>query len=177
MYLVNINSSADHAMHPIRYICVGDCRNTFYDVSHCSVTWSCVFLIYVSYLLLKFSLAGIRWSSEAGMCMAETSSRYLGATWGAPIIFELHVIAVVVYNTIATPRSENVRLTQALQRDGLIFFIVVLLLRQLNLILAVAARPSLTMLSALYANSPHSRICLLTCIFKLRMGNSYNGHQ
>lgn len=94
-------------------------------------------------------LAGLKWSPVAEMCIVETSSNYLGATWGAPVVFELHVIIAVVYNTIATPRSDKVPLTQALQRDGLIFFIVVLLVRQLNLILAFTVRPSLTMLGAL----------------------------
>jgi len=93
---------------------------------------------------------GLKWSPVVEMCIAETSSHYLGATWGAPVVFELHVIIAVVYNTIATPRSDKVPLTQALQRDGLIFFVAVLLVRQLNLILAFTVRPSLTMLGAFF---------------------------
>jgi len=92
----------------------------------------------------------IKWSPEVHMCITTTTSPYLGATWGAPVFFELHVIVAVVYHTVATPRSAQMPLTKALQRDGLIFFIVVLVVRLLNLILAVVARPSLTELCGFF---------------------------
>jgi len=92
----------------------------------------------------------IKWSSQVHMCVTTTTTPYLAATWGAPVFFELHVILAVVYNTIATPRSAQMPLTKALQRGGLTFFLAVLFVRLLNLILAVVARPSLTMLGAYF---------------------------
>jgi len=56
----------------------------------------------------------------------------------------------MVYNTIATPRSAQMPLTKALQRDGLMFFIVVLVVRLLNLVLALVTRPSLVELGVYF---------------------------
>jgi hypothetical protein len=92
--------------------------------------------------------ADIKWSPEVHMCIPTTTTPYLAATWGAPVFFELHVIIATVYNTISTPRSAQMPLTKALQRHGLMFFVVVLMVRLLNLVLAAVARPSLTELCA-----------------------------
>lgn len=91
-----------------------------------------------------------KWSTEVHMCIITKTSPYLAAAWGAPVFFELHVIIAMVYNTIATPRSAQMPLTKALQRGGLTFFIIVLMVRLLNFILAVVARPSLTVLGAYF---------------------------
>jgi hypothetical protein len=64
--------------------------------------------------------------------------------------FEVIVVICVIYNSIATPRAAQFPIRVALQNDGIIFFMIVLVLRLFNTLTAAFARPSLALIAVLY---------------------------
>ncbi|OCH86519.1 hypothetical protein OBBRIDRAFT_737845, partial [Obba rivulosa] len=91
----------------------------------------------------------ISWSPIAGMCIAETSTHLLVVVWASPMLFELLVLCSTALNALDRPRAAHQRLTQALHRDGISYFVAITLLRIYNLSVSATAirRPSQTFLS------------------------------
>lgn len=100
-----------------------------------------------------FHSAGIQWNSYVHMCITTTKTRSLAAVWGAPIFFEVAVVASVFWNVISSPRSALIPLSKALQKDGITFFLVVVMLRLFNMVFAVIAGPSMTLFAVWWVNS------------------------
>lgn len=65
------------------------------------------------------------------------------------MLFEILVLIFTLVNLFDRPRSASIRLTKALTRDGINFFMALTGLRTLNVALAAVNKASLSMLAVL----------------------------
>lgn len=93
---------------------------------------------------------GVVWSSVAGMCAPMVWDPKLIGVWAAPMLFEVLVILSILLNALDRPHHADIPLAEALYRDGITYFIAVTCLRVLNLVLATAGRPSITLLGVFF---------------------------
>lgn len=61
------------------------------------------------------------------------------------MFFEITVLGAVFWNVISSPRSAQIPLSKALQKDGITFFLAVVLLRVFNMVFAIVSSPSMTL--------------------------------
>ncbi|KAH8119517.1 hypothetical protein DFH11DRAFT_450961 [Phellopilus nigrolimitatus] len=66
------------------------------------------------------------------------------------MVFEVLVLACVVFNAIGRPRLQDTPLRRVLYRDGLFFFVFLSTLRTINLIISIAARSTLILVSSYF---------------------------
>ncbi|KAI0790880.1 hypothetical protein C8Q75DRAFT_806253 [Abortiporus biennis] len=93
---------------------------------------------------------GVFWSPEAGMCILTVSTPIFIAVWASPMLFEILVLIATIVNALDRPRGPHQRLTNALSRDGITYFLALTLFRALNLAFAATLNPSLTMLGSFF---------------------------
>ncbi|OBZ67024.1 hypothetical protein A0H81_13031 [Grifola frondosa] len=89
-------------------------------------------------------------SPVARMCVTTQSSHLLIAVWGAPMLFEVFVLASTSLNALDRPRTTQLPIAKALYQDGIGYFLAITCLRVLNLTLAALARPALTLLAVFF---------------------------
>ncbi|KAL4244426.1 hypothetical protein ABKN59_010183 [Abortiporus biennis] len=93
---------------------------------------------------------GVFWSPETGMCILTVSTPIFIAVWASPMLFEILVLIATIVNALDRPRGPHQRLTNALSRDGITYFLALTLFRALNLAFAATLNPSLTMLGSFF---------------------------
>ena len=59
------------------------------------------------------------------------------------------VLYFVAYHALSTPRSAQIPLTRSLGQTGIAFFLILLILRLVNMSIAIYGRPSLVFLTVL----------------------------
>jgi len=79
------------------------------------------------------------------MCVVSPSPIF-AAFVGAPLFFELSMVVSVVYKTLATPRSTSLPFVRALQNNGLLFFLSIIVLRLIIVIISGTGRNTLAVL-------------------------------
>jgi len=89
------------------------------------------------------------WSPIGNMCTTSMTLTFFPALWGAPLIFEFSTIVLVVYSTLATPRSSTVPFRRTLQKNGMIFFSFVIFVRVVAVSVSASAKRSIAV-SGLY---------------------------
>jgi len=92
----------------------------------------------------------IHFVAEINMCAPTGTTFSLVAVWAAPMLFEVIVLISTAWNFLLRPRTTNVRLARALHRDGITFFVILTLLRALNLTLAALRQPALSLLAVFF---------------------------
>ncbi|KAL5524071.1 hypothetical protein ACEPAG_8244 [Sanghuangporus baumii] len=69
------------------------------------------------------SLPGIQYVSYAHSCVSTIKASTLPGVWASSLIFEVIVLALVIYNALSRPRGNSTPLTRVLCRDGILFFV------------------------------------------------------
>ncbi|KAL5484906.1 hypothetical protein ACEPAI_7548 [Sanghuangporus weigelae] len=69
------------------------------------------------------SLSGIKYVSYAHSCVSTIKASTLPGVWASSLIFEVMVLALVIYNGLSRPRGNSTPLTRVLCRDGILFFV------------------------------------------------------
>jgi len=105
--------------------------------------------ITMTFVTFKTMTHSITWS-VFGMCRVGILPKTWIILWGAPTFFEVIMVTAVIYNSVATPRSAQFPLRMALQNDGIIFFMTVLLLRLFNMLTAAVARSTLALIAVFF---------------------------
>ncbi|KZP18670.1 hypothetical protein FIBSPDRAFT_828938 [Athelia psychrophila] len=95
-------------------------------------------------------IGGIVYSPIVGMCITTTNTKYLVAVWASPMLFELLVLAATGWNLFARPRTANLKITRALHKDGISYFVILTVLRAFNVCLAIRGKPATTMLAVFF---------------------------
>lgn len=85
----------------------------------------------------------VRWWDVSNMCVATMKNPLIATMWSACLVFELVVVILVVYDTLAVPRASTLPFRRALQGNGIAFFLCVVMLRLINVIVATSARQTL----------------------------------
>ncbi|KAK0201055.1 hypothetical protein DFS33DRAFT_1456261 [Desarmillaria ectypa] len=75
---------------------------------------------------------------------------YRGASNEPYVFFEVVALSAMVYNALSRPRSSHTDVSRILYRDGIIYFLILFLLRLMNLLLASAAPVSLIFLGVFF---------------------------
>jgi len=103
----------------------------------------------ISLLALAMSkiAPSIEWNSYVNTCTIINVPGSWPVMWGAPMFFEITIVTCVVIHALASPRSAQVPLARALQRDGIFFFVSVVILRVANMSIAVSVRTSLKLVA------------------------------
>ncbi|KAL5528144.1 hypothetical protein ACEPAF_7280 [Sanghuangporus sanghuang] len=68
------------------------------------------------------SLSSIRYASYAHSCVSTVKASTLPGVWASSLVFEVMVLALVIYNGLSRPRGNSTPLTRVLYRDGVLFF-------------------------------------------------------
>ncbi|TFY71619.1 hypothetical protein EVG20_g1396 [Dentipellis fragilis] len=76
---------------------------------------------------------GVEWSPVARMCILSGTSREYALVWLTPLTYEFLVLGLTIYNALSQPRSSNVELSHILRRDGILFFLILMSLRFINI--------------------------------------------
>jgi len=112
--------------------------------------------VYAASVCVTFSLLtlamykiapSIEWNSYVSTCSIAKVPVSWAVMWGAPMFFEVTIVTCVAIHALATPRSAQVPLARALQRDGIFFFLSVALLRVANMSIAISVRVSLKLVA------------------------------
>ncbi|EJD03305.1 uncharacterized protein FOMMEDRAFT_156690 [Fomitiporia mediterranea MF3/22] len=124
-----------------------------------SFTSTAVFAI----IVLVNAYSGFMYVPFAHTCVSTIKSPALPGVWASPLIFEVMVLTLVIYNALNRPRGSTTPLHRVLLRDGILFFAslaselfcqfvwvasllmssLVAALRTINLIVAIISRPTL----------------------------------
>ncbi|KAJ3553397.1 hypothetical protein NM688_g3635 [Phlebia brevispora] len=92
----------------------------------------------------------VEWSPVANMCIITATNDVMKAIWAPPMLFEVLVLSSTFLNALDRPRNAELPLTKALYRDGIAYFLIGTCLRALNLLLAIVARPSLSLVGVYF---------------------------
>jgi len=93
---------------------------------------------------------GIKYSDFAQMCLTTTATRWLIGVWASPMLFEVLVLLLTLWNVFDRPRMASLRLASALHRDGITFFMALTALRGLNLALAITNKPGVMVIAVFF---------------------------
>lgn len=93
---------------------------------------------------------GIRYGAFAAMCVVTTPARSFIGVWASPMAFEVLVLLLTIWNIFDRPRMANLRVASALHRDGITFFMVLTILRTINLALAITNNPNIMLLAVFF---------------------------
>ncbi|KAI0047555.1 hypothetical protein FA95DRAFT_1662655 [Auriscalpium vulgare] len=86
-------------------------------------------------------IPSVEWSDLAHICTLTKSSRIFVSVWGAPMLFEVTILGMMIYHALSQPRTARVALTSTLYRDGTSFFVVITAVRACNVAFAATADP------------------------------------
>ncbi|KAF9030546.1 hypothetical protein BDZ89DRAFT_1159275 [Hymenopellis radicata] len=89
----------------------------------------------------------VLWVPSLRVCVL-TSRSDVGILWAPGVLFEVVIFIMVVWNALYQPRKEQAM--SILYRDGVFYFVVLLLLRMLNLLIAFIAPLSLIYLGVFF---------------------------
>ncbi|KAI0279522.1 hypothetical protein BGY98DRAFT_1145506 [Russula aff. rugulosa BPL654] len=73
--------------------------------------------------LISFEPA-IIYDPSLKLCLMKESAKPFIVLWAAPLVFDITVLAFIVYNSLSNPRDLNTTLRRVLHRDGILFFLV-----------------------------------------------------
>ncbi|KAG9125541.1 hypothetical protein FRC07_007193 [Ceratobasidium sp. 392] len=110
-------------------------------------------LTYVT-ILSTATLALIRmipqlaYSPLAGICSISVKPVTLQAVWAAPLGFEIVIFGMTMYKCLEHAKAQQLHtpLLKTLYRDGFLYFLIIVVIRILNLALWIVAPPSLVYL-------------------------------
>jgi len=143
-----------HALFGVVSICVSNILVLFRVAALWNNQKSVVFWLFVSLLVstgLSFIsgvvgvviwLPHITYQPEIQTCgfLPNTPNHFFTPTWGIPLIFDFHILYIVVLNALERPRGEDTVLARILVKDGLLYFALLTTLRLYN-VLTVAIAP------------------------------------
>ncbi|KAF8556649.1 hypothetical protein OG21DRAFT_1482863 [Imleria badia] len=109
------------------------------------------------------------------ICLPNSKPKFV-MLWTPGMAFELMVFLTAVWNALDRPRSQNVRMTKIMYRDGSLYFFSLFALRLLNVLMCVLAPASLTFLGLFFVWSI-SNITLARLILNLRRLSTDAGHK
>ncbi|KAJ7045823.1 hypothetical protein C8F04DRAFT_1066300 [Mycena alexandri] len=81
----------------------------------------------------------LTWNTELQMCAFIGQAPPVAILWAPGTAFEIVLCAITWWNALNRPRSSNNPLAAAIYRDGFLYFLLLLCLRIINTVLAVAA--------------------------------------
>jgi hypothetical protein len=87
------------------------------------------------------------------MCILQRGSVLLTVAWSFPLFFDLVVVAMTAWNAVDRSRLLDQPLASALRKDGMVFFIVMAVLRIVPLALLATLQARLTLLTVLFVVS------------------------
>ncbi|KAJ7141511.1 hypothetical protein C8R44DRAFT_763638 [Mycena epipterygia] len=82
--------------------------------------------------------SAIVWNSELGMCGFAHKIPF-AIVWAPGTVFEIILCGITWWNALDQPRSSNAPLAAAIYRDGFVYFLLLLVLRITNTVLAFTA--------------------------------------
>ncbi|KAF8499586.1 hypothetical protein F5888DRAFT_1683520 [Russula emetica] len=86
----------------------------------------------------------VRYDPSLKLCYPTKSSKSFAIIWATPLLaFDITVLAFMIYNSLSNPRDLKTTLKGILYRDGILFFLLVALIRALNLLLVIVTEPDL----------------------------------
>ncbi|CAE7155760.1 unnamed protein product [Rhizoctonia solani] len=87
----------------------------------------------------------LTYSTLAGICSVSEKPVTLQAVWAAPLGFEILIFAMTLYKCLEHAKSQQLQvpLLRTLYRDGFLYFLVIVVMRVLNLALWIVAPVSL----------------------------------
>ncbi|TDL22654.1 hypothetical protein BD410DRAFT_722722 [Rickenella mellea] len=151
--LIGITSvGTAHALVLLRVITLWDRNRTAMILMSTGFAVSFTATFTTMIVALTNLIPGVQFNSIVHMCVSTSRSKALIAVWSSPLAFEVLVLMSTCWNAFDRPRESHTPLTKALYSDGITFFIVghLFSLRLLNLILAIVAPPSLTVLGVFF---------------------------
>ncbi|KAF8902997.1 hypothetical protein CPB85DRAFT_1564505 [Mucidula mucida] len=90
----------------------------------------------------------VLWVPSLHVCVLSSRSD-IGILWAPGVLFEVVIFIMVVWNALCQPRKKEQAMS-ILYRDGVFYFVVLLLLRMLNLFIAFIAPLSLIFLGVFF---------------------------
>jgi len=93
---------------------------------------------------------GIQYSPIAKMCIFTSTTSALLAVWAPPMIFELLMLIITFWNTADRPRDGRMTFIYGLQIDGVPFFVILFLLRLMNLVFAASGGASRSLIGVFF---------------------------
>lgn len=100
--------------------------------------------------LIVFESA-VGYDPNFNLCYLMKSAKPTTVLWASQLAFDITVLAFTIYNSLSNPRDLKITLRRILYRDGILFFLLVTLIRAMNLIFAIAAEPELAALPAYFS--------------------------
>jgi len=97
------------------------------------------------------------------MCVTKQPSWTLIGVWASPMLFELMVLIATCFNAVDRPTAASMSMQKALQRDGIIFFVALTILRGINLAFAATMNSDLVMIPLFFVWSM-TTLCLNRCL-------------
>jgi len=114
-------------------------------------------------------LPHITYQPEIQTCgfLPNTPNHFFTPTWGIPLIFDFHVLYIVVLNALERPRGEDTVLARLLVKDGLLYFAMLTILRLYN-VLTVAIAPIGLVFSGAYISWAIITVTMSRLMLKIR---------
>jgi hypothetical protein len=125
-------------------------------------------------VLLITRSAHISVNALLNMCIVDQAHVLIILAWSSPIMFELFVLGATCWNAIDRPRQSNQGLASALRKDGLVFFLVMTILRLIQVGLMATRDPAIALLGGLFvAHIPYAVRKLIHLYMQHHLGAGY----
>ncbi|KAG9081904.1 hypothetical protein FS749_007293, partial [Ceratobasidium sp. UAMH 11750] len=120
----------------------------------------------------------LAYSPLAGICSVADKPVTLQAVWAAPLGFEIVIFGMTLYKCLEHAKSQQLHtpLLKTLYRDGFLYFLIIVVIRILNLALWIVAPPSLIYLG-LYFIWSLITLLISRLLLNLRNVSSYSQWQ
>jgi len=114
-------------------------------------------------------LPHITYQKEIQTCgfLPGTPNHFFAPTWGIPLVFDFHVLCIVILNALQRPRAEDTVLARILVKDGLLYFALLTILRLYN-VLTVAIAPIGLVFSGAYVSWAIITVTMSRLMLKIR---------
>jgi len=82
----------------------------------------------------------------ARTCIISSKPKFLPAVWAGMVAFDIFVFGLLLLNALNRPYRQNADVVSELHKDGLKFFLALLVIRLVNFVLGLTAGPAQTFL-------------------------------
>jgi len=116
----------------------------------CGITYIAAFIFVI--LTLRELVADIQWDGIVyKTCVFTSPARFFVGIWCPQVAFELYTFGLTVMNSAERPRRAQIKLITNLNRDGLLYIVVLFLIRTLNMLLSAIPDAALNLMVTFFA--------------------------
>ncbi|KAH9986753.1 hypothetical protein BJV74DRAFT_844059 [Russula compacta] len=88
-------------------------------------------------------LPSVKYGALSQACYLTKTSPMFVVLWVSPLVFVIPALSLTAYNALSRPRGSKTTLMRVLHRDGMLFFLIVTLLRVMNVAFSTLTEPGL----------------------------------